>query len=268
MKFYSILYIFILAGLLFTSCEKEAEVKLPPVEPKLVVSCLIYPQNPLTQVAVSSSAPIYNSNASYFYQPIIGATVIISDGSNSWVLPFDTIHKTYTIDSLQLKIRANVSYKLTVSTADGKAVEASTTVPAMNTTLTYSTYFDSKLNKSKLKGTWQDPPNSRDYYRFEVGQRNSSTSDWYYFDAVNISDEENPGSTLSGTVEFYENSNDTLYATLSTGSSEFYNYFSRASKLTQTDIGPFSEPIPMYTNVKGGLGIFAGFNQFKVKIKI
>ena len=140
MKTYYFFFSFILIAL-FTSCEKDVDVKLPAIKPKLVVSCVIYPQNPLTQVAVSMSTPIYNSNVSYAYNAIKGAIVILSDGSNHWTLPFDSTHQTYALDSFQLKINPNKAYTLSVNTPDGKSVEASTTVPSQNTSLTLNNIF-------------------------------------------------------------------------------------------------------------------------------
>lgn len=268
MKSYHIIYIFILVSLL-SSCEKDANVKLPAIEPKLVVSCLIYPQNPLTQVALSKSIPIYNSNETYSYKAVTGATVIISDGSSSWILPFDTAHQTYALDSVQLKIKANTSYTLSVSTADGKSVEASTTVPSQNTTLTYTTSFDTQSNHYKFRGTWQDPESGGDYYRLEVG-RDQNSSTWYYADAVDLTDEDNSGGRISTTLELtYYSSGDTTYASLLSASSEFYNFFSRVkNRGFSVDGGLLTEPMPMYTNIKNGLGIFAGFNRYKVKVNI
>ncbi|HET6225437.1 MAG TPA: DUF4249 domain-containing protein [Bacteroidia bacterium] len=261
-------FLFFAIGLisLLTSCEKDADVKLPTVEPKLVVSCVISPQNPLTQVAVSKSAPIYNSNVSATYQAIKGAMVVLSDGSNSWTLPFDSTHQTYALDSFQLKIKANTTYTLTVNTPDGKSVNASTTVPAQNTTLTYTTSYDSLKNKSTIHGKWQDPASSGDYYLLEGSQKiNSPFSEWSYLDQVYVSDD-NSGGILSANLEFYS-SLDSTYLSLSATSAEFYKFFTRIKRgigISSDDL--FSEPVPLYTNINGGLGVFAGFNEYKVKI--
>lgn len=270
MKSYFSLSFFALISLLFlSSCEKEAkDVKLPVIEPKLVVSSLLFPQSPFTQVVVTKSAPIYNSNQTHNYEIVKGATVVISDGTNSWTLPYDLTRNVYALDSFQLKIKANTIYQLSVTTPDGKYVEASTSVPTQNTTLTYTTAVSGNSNDYTLYGSWQDLPNSTDYYRLETGKEDQFTaSGWYSFDAVNISDEGNPGGTIKSSVEFPYSplSTDTTDVALLTVSSEFYNYFSRIEKGHNTN-DPFSEPFPLYTNIKGGLGIFAGFNQYRKKI--
>jgi hypothetical protein len=266
MKYTAFLLSFILIGLL-ASCEKDAEVKLPKIDPKLVVSCIISPQNDRTQVAVSSTAPIYNSNVNAYYQAIKGAIVILSDGNTSWTLPFDTLRQTYSLDSFQLKIKGNTDYTLSVSTPDGKSVEASTTVPPQNTTFTYTTYYDNTKFTDKLNGKWQDPVNSTDYYLLEISQKSSFSSSWYYYDEVYMSDEDNLGSTISATLDFGYTGSDSLFVSLSSISPEYYKFFTRVKRRGfGFDNGVFTEPLPMYTNINGGLGIFAGFNEYKVKI--
>lgn len=265
MKPFSILIFFLL--LLFVSCEKDVEVKLPVPEQKLVVSSFIYPQNPLTQVAVSLTMPIYNANQSNTYEPVKEATVVISDGVNSWTLPYDVTTQTYSIDSAKLKIKTNTTYKLSVSTPDGKSVEATTTVPPQNTSFTYAVSKNT-YGEYVLHGNWKDPSNSTDYYRSEVFSKNSHTpSGWGYMGTANVSDEGNPGGTLGSTLYFYTSSDvpEPVYASLLTASPEFYNYFVRRDKIA-TSGGPFSEPIPMYTNISGGFGVFAGFNMYVVQV--
>jgi|SRR3954463_5402969 len=265
MKPFSILSFFIV--ILFTSCEKDVDLKIPVAEPKLVISSLIYPQNPITQVALSLTNPIYNSTHNDYYEPLQGATVVISDGSNSWTLPYDTGLQTYAIDSTHLKIKINTLYKLSVSTADGRYAEASTTVPAQNRSLTYSVNPD-QYGDYILHGSWNDPANSADFYRLEISRPNSIfASGWSYLDKANLNDEGNPGGTLGSNLYFYSNApgNDSTYVSLLTASSEFYNYFNRRDKIQDTG-GPFNEPIPMYTNISGGLGVFAGFNPYRVKV--
>ena len=267
MKPFSILAFFLL--LFFASCEKDVEVKLPVPPQKLVVSCLIYPQNPLTQVAVSLSQPIYNANQSNTYEPVKEASVIISDGINSWTLPYDMTTQTYVIDSVKLKIKTNITYKLSVSSPDGKSVEATTTVPSQNTSFTYAVSINT-YGEYVLHGNWKDPSGSADYYRSEVFSRSSHTaSGWAYMGTSNVSDEGNPGGTLTSTLYFYSNSDapEPIYASLLTASPEFYNYFVRRDKIANSG-GPFSEPIPMYTNISGGFGVFAGFNMYVVEVAL
>jgi hypothetical protein len=51
---------------------------------------------------------------------------------------------------------------------------------------------------------------------------------------------------------------------------ELYEYHISLGKFNQSSNNPFSEPSPVYTNVKNGLGIFAGYSRYiqKNKVKI
>jgi hypothetical protein len=47
-------------------------------------------------------------------------------------------------------------------------------------------------------------------------------------------------------------------------SKEFYDYQLSLFKFNSTDGNPFAEPAPVFSNVKNGLGCFAGYNKSEV----
>ncbi|MGL4630115.1 MAG: DUF4249 domain-containing protein [Leadbetterella sp.] len=59
-----------------------------------------------------------------------------------------------------------------------------------------------------------------------------------------------------------------LLVQLSTISKEFYDYQTSLSDHFEASNNPFSEPIPVYSNVKGGLGCFASFNKYEVVLDL
>lgn len=253
----------------FSSCEKEVTVKLPPVNTKLVLTCFISPQNKQTEVNVSKSQPIFN-NPDYipFSLPITDATVIISSQNGSWLLPFDYASSGYVIDTFKLKIKAGSTYNLSVSTPDGKFASAVTTIPYFHTTLNYTASMiptSSTKYNCKLNVHWQDPADSKDYYEFGVSSRIDS-SGGYYIRTYCLDDAENSGGVLKRALGVYydESKNDTVAATLAVITPEYYFYFERLKNYQPDD--PFTEPYPMYTNINGGFGIFAGFNKQKVRV--
>jgi hypothetical protein len=265
--------------LILPSCEKDADVKLPDVEPKLVVSSFISPQDSLIQVSVSLSSPLYNNpNISNEYKPLLNATVTISNGINSYTLPYNSNLKRYTADSTQFKIIGGLTYYLSVKSLDGKSASATTTVPLLNNTLTYTVIKNnSSENKYTLQGSWSDNDLTNfNNYRFEMFYTAYQIYSWYadtagfftdsvrYWRSNRILTTDTEGATFNKELQFTysANSYDTAFTSLTTMSKEYLDYTSKLDVAVNSFSGPFSEPVQMYTNINGGLGVFAGYNIY------
>jgi len=279
----SIFYSFILIATLLQSCRKDADVILPNVEPKIVISSFISPQDSLIQVAVSLSNPLSKTpNASNKYKPLIDATVTISNGANSYTLSYNSNLERYVIDSSQLKIVGGLTYYLSVKSADGKYVSATTSIPRLNNTLTYTVTKNNLSNNAYiLRGTWSDNDvTTIDNYRFEVfytsfqlfsgyidtlGSFTDTIKTWAS-DNIIISDKE--GSVFQKELKFSyrTNKSDTVFTSITTMSKEYLDYTNKLNLALNSFSGPFSEPVQMYTNIDGGLGIFAGYNLYKQRV--
>jgi hypothetical protein len=254
--------LFILA---FYSCEKDANVKLPKVDEKLVLSCAISPQDTILKVNVTLSQAIYNTSNTQFVSAT-NATVIISSDAGTWTLPYNPFLQSYTIDATQLKIEAGATYFLSVGTPDGKFAKANTTIPYPNKTLScVASPNSTNQNEITVHTSLQDPENSTDYYKIEL--QNKTLNSYWNFQNAYIKDEENPGGILKRdlNIQYNATSNDTILASIYTLSPELYNYYDRINKISHSG-GPFSEPTPMYTNIEGGFGIFGGYNGYTVKV--
>jgi hypothetical protein len=264
-KIQSVIAIFIL--ICCCSCEKDSNIKLPKVEEKLVINCAISPQDGGVAVYVSLSQPIFNTSTSNEpYPSITNATVIISSNAGKWTLPYDSFNKAYMIDTTLIQIKAGTTYALSVSTPEGRFVKAQTTIPYQNNTLTCTSTPDLKTtNRVIIHGSWSDPANSADYYEFIVGGKYLNNPNNYGWSI--LTDEENPGGILKKELDVEYNAmfNDTLHAGVYTLSPELYKYYDRIDKIKNSG-GPFSEPIPMYSNIEGGFGIFGSFNKYIIKV--
>src|SRR4051794_17551506 len=121
----------IVTVLCLTGCEKEAKIKLPPAENKLVVTCFISPGDSVVTAAVQSSKPKYAQAgyASLYLQGMIqDAIVILSDGTTSIQLHFNNTYGFYKASTDNLPIVSGKTYYLSVTTPDGKKADAQTTV--------------------------------------------------------------------------------------------------------------------------------------------
>jgi hypothetical protein len=87
---------------------------------------------------------------------------------------------------------------------------------------------------------------------------------YYLAGSDNFSDKNVDGQTMNNSLEVY------LYDVTSKGelelihaSKEYYLYHSKLTIAADNNGNPFAEPVIMYTNINGGYGVFAGFNQYK-----
>ncbi len=277
------LLFFCISVTVLQSCKKDADVKLPYVEPKLVVSSFISPQDSLILVAVSLSHPLYNNPAvSQKYDPVIDANVTISNANGSYHLTYDSKIKRYVIDSSKLKIIAGIRYDLSVSSSDGKFVSATTSIPFPNNSMQFVvTKNNGQKDQYNLNVTWQDAPDEIDYYKFEVRYTSyylytgSSSTNGSFIDTIKywggqpnyFTDSGNQGGVFNVTdfFKYRTGKNDTVFASLSTVTKEYKDYYEKLGKAI--GIGDsFTEPVEMYTNINNGLGIFAGLNKYRLQV--
>ncbi len=257
----------------FTSCsEKDADVKLPVIEPKLVIMSFISPQDSIVKVEVSLSQPLYNNANSQDHSPISNATVQINNGTNTKTLTYNAIENYYEVSASQFPIVAGTTYYLTVSTPDGKNVNASTWVPTANSTLTFSSRIindPSQSNAFIIESSWNDPAGSEDYYRISYYSQDTCSGclDTTYTHLVsdNFSDKENNGSIFNKNMQVNKKLGKSGYLFLIHATKEYYLYHTKLN-MVAIDQGPFSESVQMYSNIQGGYGIFSGFNQYKVLV--
>lgn len=264
--------------IILCSCEKNADVKLPDTESKLVVISFISPQDTLIRVSVKLSQPLFNNARSNKYEPVTNAEVIISGNGFSASLAYNKILEEYTGDPLQLKVSEGVVYYIRVTTPDGKSVEATTTIPAINTSLNYT--FLPETNSLKID--WIDPPSGKDYYRamlesssnyiYSGYDQNGFFADtilqhgvWY---AELFADSDYPDSRISAAVSYFSGheGTDSVNVHLMHTSKEYYDYTNKLYSAYNTD-NPFQEASLMFTNIKGGFGVFAGYNDFVRALK-
>jgi len=269
--------VLVLCALILVSCrKKDATVKLPEVPEQLVILSFISPQDSVIKVSLTLTQPLYNNAASNQFANVENATVIISSALGSSVLVFDPATKNYVIDSLSLKIREGIKYTITASTPDGKSANASTQIPLANKTLS----IEIDTNSANLKCTWLDPSTTTDYYRvflehsdFYVFESHTMMGD--YMDTIHekgvyaewMLDTENPGGVLTKNFEYfpYTDSTENVYIYLLHVSKEYYDFGIKLPLAEVTD-NPFAEPVPMYSNVNGGYGIFAGYTSYRRKV--
>lgn len=259
----------------FSACEKDADVELPAVESKLVISSFISPEDTIVKVGVTISQPLYNNSNSNQYSAVSYATVQITNGTTFQTLAYNADKNYYFVSTAMFPITVGTTYNLTVSTPDGKNANASTSIPAQNATLIYTAEaVNSQSNGDTyaFRTEWNDTPGAEDYYRLVYYDKSVYNNDTIYGEAFsnNFTDKDKDGTTMKEQFEIYAYSgagfsNGELH--LIHASKEYYLYH---KKLTEAAFsgGPFSEPVQMYSNINGGYGAFAGYNSYKVYVSL
>ncbi|MCX6188322.1 MAG: DUF4249 domain-containing protein [Bacteroidetes bacterium] len=265
------------------SCTKDAEIDLPEYKPTLVIHSYISPMDSQVVVYVNLSKSAYSSN-SYTMNNVKDATVKISDGVVTKTLHFFPVLFSdeisyYYIDSTELKITAGKTYTLLVTTPDGKAANATTTIPqtvvlkSIESKLVSSLYGDSVY---KMNFTFQDPIGQEDYYKYAAYL---ILKDTVLDSLVSWSGNEgmatylgSDGNLITETMEVYRSFNfinpeevPSIDFRLMHVTREFYLYHQSIQKFGG---GPFAEPNVPFTNIHGGVGVFAGFNEEQQMIRL
>ncbi len=249
------------------SCTKTADnIKLPETKPKLVVGCFLSPQDSLITLTLTRSNPIFGAhhNTINTNDAVPDADVFISDGSQTNKLMYD--NGKYTLSQMVLPVVAGKIYTLNISTPDGNSVSATCTVPISNAPALDITFDTTGTNK-KIFIHWQDIADETNYYKFFGREQlvNSFSADtsysWFYYTVADAF------GTTGGEMnsEKIMNKNSLAY--------DFYllnmdvHYFKYNLSLEKnTNSGLFSQGVPLYSNIKNGLGVFCSLQASHVRI--
>jgi hypothetical protein len=258
------------------SCEKDAS-NLVPVNEKIVVNSFISPQDLILKVFVNVSSPYYQPHVygSDNSSQLKNALVFISDGSIKKQLIWNDLNKDFELDQNQFPILVGKTYYLDVKTPDGRQVSAQTTIPSpvLNPIfdfLGYKTNSVSGANSALVRYQISDDATVLNYYKFFTEIKG--------FDAQNKnvsimsggeelqSDKNFNGNIFENTIQFIVYNYDKTQTTEKyTGyfiacNKDYYEFYKTLTMANAGSTTPFSEYTQVYSNIKGGLGVFAGYN--------
>ncbi len=267
-----------------SSCERDANVDLPEIKPKLVLVSFITPQDTIITATLTRSQPIFEPYDPNANQPVSNATVTMSGSAGSVQLIYNVIRERYEASAAALPIIAGRTYSLTATTPAGESVEAETTVPVNNGIIGFSVTINDSLYEdlysmqlsTQLTFRMNDFAGEENYYRFfnAVVVRDTLTNDTSSVRFMNqlFADNNQDGQTIQSTIngtwsEYNPNGSRKVIGYdfwLFNANIDYYRYHKSLYSYAGDD--PFSEPILIYTNVKNGLGVFAAANGSKVRV--
>ncbi len=286
---------FLVLSILLAACEKEVVgIRLPESDAKLVVQCFISPQDHSLTASVSRSLPLLGpvNRADTLVQD---ATITLSDGIRSAQFSYDDSNFVYTLRDRAYSEPFNIvpgkRYSLSVTTPRGEGVTAVCTVPAAlpaSVAVFPDSAWDASYNRYyyRMRIIWPDLPNQVNYYRVD-GQADVTIEQTAEGDpragilapakweaSAFIRDEGRDGALLvspwGNCFNYYDKPTlrCLLYASVLHTDEHYYRYHHSLHRARQSRNNPFAEPVPVYSNIAGGLGIFAAFTQTTTVVQV
>jgi hypothetical protein len=275
-------FIFVLSLFTFASCEMIVKVDVPEVPSKLVVTSFISPQDTIWRVYVGQTEPVFSKKPSS--SQLMNATIQMSDGSQTVTFPTDNSTGYYDLNIKQapFTIQAGKTYYLTVKTVDGRQVKAQCTIP---TTIVGITEVEITNNSNSFEPfraniKWQDNAQENNFYRCFSYTKNydnlaggaiESYQQNFNYSLIMQKDTEKQGSSFSWRFDATQSRGYTdgksrfLFILLNTDEA-YFRYMTTRETASYSEGNPFAEPSPVYSNVEGGLGVFAGYQQYRVEV--
>jgi hypothetical protein len=264
------LLIFILLLSIITACESELSSIEIPDENKFVVESYISPQDTILSVRVGNTNPVIGKVSKEF-KVVSNASVKMGNGSKTVNLLYEK-DGYYRISAKQLAIIKGQKYTLQVSTPDGRTVTSECTIP-LTTIDAQKVIIDVQSINSgtkKIFVKWVDILNEQNYYAangtFETPNKSC------YFDYPFFTRDKNRDGeqfTWSFNTDIVcGNGNPNFIIKIGSYDLNGYQYFSSVTDQNSVNGIPFTEPVQIFTNIKGGYGVFSGFNQFRTVVKV
>lgn len=281
-----------------TSLRNEVSPSMLGVQnTKLVVSSFLSPQDTTLAVKVTRSNTVVGDSISLLQtgNNITDATVTLSDGSKSVVLPYnnrtagDTVKNRpyYSINARLLPIVTGKTYTLTV-VSNGQIATSTCTIPTA-VPLT-EIKLDSLNRRYFVLVRWQDPDGATNYYQvtgiFRYIAANCKACQNESYNTLSF-DDDNRGLfddagrsgkeivsgraylTPAGTINFYNQyKTASVTADLMSIDQNFYRFQEAVMRQRRSRNNPFAEPVLIPSNIDGGLGCFAGYNNATMTLKL
>lgn len=252
-------------------CEQEADIPLPKVEPKITVSCYISDDTDTVRAYLRWSDPVF-SNGDSEGDIISDAQVVLSGSGFSRSFVFNDFQQYFELPVQGFELTPGLEYRLDITASNGSTAYAVTKIPLQQSDIR-SASFERNAEVDELFNQYYVT------YRFETMLGNLEPEEPYYR-IIHYQKWEDPGWYQSSNVWHAFESGDDEESIISESSFYGYDttlmlhkahiihcsedYYRFHTTMENISYGPFAEPTIVYTNVKNGLGIFAGYRQLQI----
>jgi len=250
------------------SCEKDADIKLPKVEPVLSVYGFLSPEDTITNIVVKNSRPFFGEKVNSTIDYVTDARVEITIHGQDYVLPYSEQTNSYYLDSNVLKIIPGEEYFIEVAAPDFPTVTSSTVILESNN----ETLELVKTTKPTDSGEyyffnvrWTDNPNEKNYYRLTgYVYENSQVESLDRNNIFLYDDSDWSGHTITSNDLIYIGAGTELHLILLNIDYNYYQYHKTVRDFVLYGDLPFSEPVFVNSNIKNGVGVFASFRKYEI----
>lgn len=257
----------------FAACEKTSDIEVPPNPPMMAVFGFVE-EGSMVVIRLEEVVPVFGKTKRDPV-PVSGALVVIREGTN-----YDTLTESqgnpgvYGGFNMVFGV-AGKSYELEVKKAGFPDLKASCRVPDFvpnSVTHNYVAVPDPEEfsdSARRIGFTWADRPGSTDFYRVSaVARFNGMNEANVQFVDQNISDDSKDGKDIfTGLGTFWLERSGTPVTSLDVTfelivlDEHAFKYMRTFDAAYYNNDNPFAEPVIMYTNVQGGIGVFGGVNR-------
>ena len=276
-----LLLLLVLSG---SGCEKYINyVNSPEFEQKLVITSFISPSDTVSEIFVSSNQRLYG-----FYDKLEDTGDImgtISDGTTE--VQLDTMSSGLSFSRDKMPVISGKTYTLKISSSKGLYAEAVATIPQKRemmlkvdtVTITQDEPGYTLDKYLKISIEFMDYPGEKNYYNL-IGKTTvfsttfSYETVFYYhrswFEYIN---DLKAGPDNKITIDTWMipsiNSYDSAFISVYLMNTEesYYKYHTTLSEFERSD-NLLSEAKPVYSNIKGGLGIFTSYTMDSLRFRL
>jgi len=269
-----ILFLIISLFVLITSCEREVNnVSLPDFVQKLVINSFISPNDTVSFVSIASNERIFGELNKK--ETLGNLNVTISNDVKE--ISLEKVTDAYVFRPEDILVEEGKTYRIKVTSDKGLTAEATCTVPmSRNFHLEADTLWENQeipgtesLNMIRANVYLTDYPGEANYFRFaakiliydsEYGYLPEFSSDGEK--PAFFSDEGRDGERIfvnTLTVAPFSESDSAFIIFYILNTDKAYYTYHRSLDNYSSGENPFTEISPAYSNVEGGLGIFASY---------
>lgn len=277
---------FVIITLVFVSCEKYIDMKIPDKGRKPVINCMFYNDSAFTVQIYESRFILDDAD----FQLVENAVVTIRE--NETIIDTLVYNNNGYYKSSHLIPQIGENYKI-ATICNGQTAESEGNIPVKQIISQIDTLALSSQNGDYFRFNVKinDPANETNYYLLKIEKLNVD----YYYNKLQIvfvnSDDPSLDAQWQGAyivndnlfngkiktfpldIDFsnlYNYNNDSIkfYISLYSISKDFYLYAITSQAQTSNNGSPFSEPILVFNNIKNGYGIFAGASVYKDSINV
>jgi hypothetical protein len=278
------LIVSVLATISFISCEKEVNnIKYPEYKPKWNISGYLSPDNRKSRIIISMSLRNYGNP--WQFDDMGKPEVTISDGTN--LLDIDSTQMREGIKTSDFPIEEGKTYTLKVTSDKGFNAEASCTVPlrgnfdlGIDTTITRYMYQDSILLLFVHPDFYFTDTKGVDNYYMILCEKivyspdnkpSMSVNEVYMGQNQYFNDKGIDGLRSKISIEttgIPKTADSSFLKIFLLNTDKTYYDFKKSLEKYNSGENPFTEPSPVYSNIKNGLGIFAAYTVDSLVIRL